>query len=101
MYIHVNVYVPHLQILNREAAYRVVIIPGSGSENEMIFDIETGKYCNGSSCNYTFASDSINDSYSVAVEVVGCISERFNCTNISSCKFMYCDYSFLLLSHSN
>ena len=70
-----------------EADYRVVIIPGSG--NETVIDIETEDDCSGDTCSYTFSSDDITDSYSVAVEVVACTTERFTCTNISSCKYMY------------
>ena len=66
-----------------ENAYRVVIISGSGSE--MSFDIVTLDNCSDDSCSYIFSSDSITDSYSVAVEVVGCITERINCINFSSC----------------
>ena len=66
-----------------EASYRVVIIPGS------VIDIETEDDCSGDTCSYTFSSDDITDSYSVAVEVVACTTERFNSTNISSCKYMY------------
>ena len=68
-----------------EASYRVVIIPGSGSE----IDIETEDDCSGDTCSYTFSSDDITDSYSVAVEVVACTTERFTCNNISSCEYMY------------
>ena len=77
------------QILNGEAetAYRIVIIPGSGSGsgNEMFFDIVTADNCTDDSCSYIFSSDSITNSYSVAVEVVGCVTERMDCTNMSSC----------------
>ena len=67
-----------------EADYRVVIIPGSGSET--VIDIETEDDCSGDTCSYTFSSDDITDSYSVAVEVVACTTERFTCNNISSCE---------------
>ena len=65
-----------------------MIIPGSGSGsgNEMFFDIVTADNCTDDSCSYIFSSDSITNSYSVAVEVVGCVTERINCTNMSSCK---------------
>ena len=80
-----------------EASYRVVIIPGSG--NETVIDIETEDDCSGDTCSYTFSSDDITDSYSVAVEVVACTTERFNSTNISSCKYYFgtctCIYMYL------
>ena len=72
------------QNLDVEAGYRVVIIPGSGSET--VIDIETEDDCSGDTCSYTFSSDDITDSYSVAVEVVACTTERFTCTDISSCE---------------
>ena len=70
-----------------EADYRVMIIPGSGSET--VIDIETANYCSGDTCSYTISSDDITDSYSVAVEVVACTTERFTCTNISSCESIW------------
>ena len=77
----------NFQNLNVEAAYRVVIIPGSGSET--VIDIETEDDCSGDTCSYTFSSDDITDSYSVAVEVVACTTERFTCNNISSCESIW------------
>ena len=41
-----------------------------GSVNETVIDIETDRNCSGDTCSYTFSSDDITDSYSVAVEVV-------------------------------
>ena len=65
-----------------EATYAVVIIPGSGDEMSIV----TAENCTDDSCSYIFSSDGITDSYSVAVDVVGCITERINCINLSSCK---------------
>ena len=73
------------QILGGEADYRIVIIPGFGSEISM--DIVTSDNCSDDSCSYIFSSASITDLYSVAVEVVGCITERINPISMSSCKF--------------
>ena len=69
-----------------------MIIPGSGSGsgNEMFFDIVTADNCTDDSCSYIFSSDSITNSYSVAVEVVGCVTERMDCTNMSSCEIIFC-----------
>ena len=55
-----------------------MIIPGSG--NETVFDDSLMFNCSGDSCSYTFSSDGITDSYSVAVEVVGCVTNRTECT---------------------
>ena len=62
-----------------------MIIPesGEGSGYEMVPLMFN---CTGDSCSYTFSSVGITDSYSVAVEVVGCITDRTECSNISSCK---------------
>ena len=59
---------------------------GEGSGNEMVFNDPLMFNCTGDSCSYTFSSDGITDSYSVAVEVVGCVITRTECTNTSSCK---------------
>ena len=61
-----------------------MIIPGSG--NEMVFNDHLMFNCTGDSCSYTFSSDGITDSYSVAVEVVGCVITRTECINTSSGK---------------
>ena len=61
-----------------------MIIPGSG--NEIVFNDSSMFNCDGDSCSYTFSSDGITDSYSVAVEVVGCVTDRTECTNTFSGK---------------
>ena len=58
----------------------------------MFFDIVTADNCTDDSCSYTFSSDSITDSYSVAVEVAGCVTERMDCTNMSSRKMIFVLY---------
>ena len=62
-----------------------MIIPGSGegSGYEMVFNDSLMFNCAGNYCSSTFG---ITDSYSVAVEVVGCVTDRFDCTNTSSCE---------------
>ena len=61
-----------------------MIIPGSG--NEMVFNDPLMFNCTGDSCSYSFSSDGITDSYSVAVEVVGCVTDRTECTKtIGNC----------------
>ena len=42
-------------------------------------------------CSYFFKSNSISVSYSAAVKVVGCVTERVTCDNVSSrkCTYMY------------
>ena len=61
-----------------------MIITGSG--NEIVFSNPLMFNCTGDSCSYSFSSDGITDSYSVAVEIVGCVTNRTECTN-SSCKY--------------
>ena len=56
-----------------------MIIPGSG--NEMVFNDSLMFNCVDDTCSYTFLSDGITDSYSVAVEVVGCVTDRTECTS--------------------
>ena len=56
-----------------------MIITVSG--NEMVFNDPSMFNCTGDSCSYTFSSDGITDSYSVAVEVVGCVTDRTECTD--------------------
>ena len=58
----------------------------SESGNEMVFNDSLMFNCTGDFCSYTFSSDGITDSYSVAVEVVGCVTDRTECTNTSSGK---------------
>ena len=72
------------QVHNREASYRVVIIAGS-TEGTGI-DIDTEDYC-GDNCSYTFSLENPVPFLSVAVEVVGCITEKLECINRSRCKY--------------
>ena len=72
------------QVLEREADYRVIISNGSGVETTV--DIVTADNCTGDNCSYTFSSDSITTSYSVAVEVLGCVTQRTDASDISICE---------------
>ena len=66
-----------------------MIIAESRFRNGLFIDIVTEDNCTDDSCSYKFY-DAINLN-SVAVEVVGCATERINCVNLTSCKFhVYC-----------
>ena len=79
------------QILNKEAAYRVVI-------DDEVVDIMTAQNCSGDMCNYVHHSDSLNSSSSVAVDVVGCVTERIRVKDMSSCK-KYLSYIYHFYSN--
>ena len=72
------------QVLRSEADYRVIIWNGSGVETTV--DIVTADNCTGDNCSYTFSSDSITTSYSVAVVVLGCGTQTVEARNISICE---------------
>ena len=42
-------------------------------------------------CSFFFKRNSVNDSFSAAVKVVGCVTETITCDNVSSrkCTYMY------------
>ena len=73
------------QILNKEAAYRIVI-------DDKVFDIRTAQYCSGDKCNYVYSSDSLTFSSSVAVDVFGCVIERISVEDESSRKKIFQPY---------
>ena len=72
------------QVFMREADYRVIISNGSGVETTV--DIVTEDNCTRDNCSYTFSSDSITTSYSVAVVVLGCGTQTVVARNISICE---------------
>ena len=72
------------QVLGRETDYRVIINNGTGVETGI--DIVGADNCTGDTCSYTFSSDIITTSYSVAVEILGCITETVEADNISICE---------------
>ena len=63
-------------LVYRETAYRVVI-------DEQVIEIVTSQYCSGDMCGYVYYSDSLNSSSSVAVDVVGCGTQRISLKNTS------------------
>ena len=70
-----------------------MIIPESIVRNEIFIDIVTEDNCTDNSCSYNLRN--IIDLNSVAVEVVGCATERINCVNLTSRKLHI--YMFLTL----
>ena len=72
-----------------------MIIHESRFRNEIFIDIVTDDNCTDNSCSYNFLN--IIDLNSVAVEVVGCATERINCVNLTSRKlhvytcFLHCN----------
>ena len=72
------------QVLGRETDYRVIINNGTGVET--VIDIVGADNCTGDICSYTFSSENITTSYSVAVEILGCIIETVEAVNISICE---------------
>ena len=64
------------KVLGRETAYRVVI-------DEQVVEIVTSQDCSGEMCGYIHYSDSLNSCSSVAVYVVGCVTQRISLKNTS------------------
>ena len=71
------------QVLGRETDYRIIINNGTGVET--VIDISADS-CTGDICSYTFSSVIITTSYYVAVEVLGCGTQRVEAVNISTCE---------------
>ena len=69
------------QVLGRETDYRVIINNGAGAET--VIDIYFYRQLH---CSYTFSSDITTTSYYVAVEVLGCGTQRVEAVNISTCE---------------
>ena len=57
------------QILGKEAVYRLVI-------DEADVANVTEENCNSEMCSYTYYSNSLTTSSSVAVDIIGCVTER-------------------------
>ena len=64
-----------------DAVYRVIIDPPGG-----IVANVTASDCNGESCYYTYISNTLTDTSTVNVDVVGCTITRLDSRNISTCK---------------
>ena len=69
------------QILDRDAVYRVIIDP----PGEVVANV-TAENCNGETCYYTYHSNTLTDTSTVTVDVVGCTITRLDSRNISTCK---------------
>ena len=65
------------QILGTDVVYRVIIDP----PGEV-----TAYNCNGETCYYTYHSNSLMNTSTVTVDVVGCTITRLDSRNISTCK---------------
>ena len=78
-----------LQILGTEADYKVVIMPQSPGDDIVCGDNAVCNCTDDNYCSYFFKSISINDSYSAAVKVAGCVTEMITCDNVSSRKYTY------------
>ena len=46
----------------------------------------TSETCTGGTCSYSFVSNGITTLHSVAVDVIGCTSEKIEAHNVSICK---------------
>ena len=66
------------QILDTDAVYRVIIDPPG--------EVATADNCNGETCYYTYYSNTLTDTSTVTVDVVGCTITRLDSRNISTCK---------------
>ena len=66
------------QVLGTDAVYRVIIDP----PGEVVASV-TGDNCNGETC---YHSNTLTDTSTVTVDVVGCTITRLDSKNISTCK---------------
>ena len=72
------------QIGGTDAVYKVVIDP----PGEVVADVGA-ETCTGKMCRYIYSSDTLtNSSTTVSVEVVGCVTERMDATDISTRKII-------------
>ena len=65
------------QVLRKETVYRLVI---DGADVANV----TEENCNNKMCNYVHYSNSLTPSSSVAVDIVGCVTERISPANTTS-----------------
>ena len=66
------------QILGTDAVYRVIVDPPG--------ELVTADNCNGEICYFTYRSNTLTDTSTVTVDVVGCTITRLDSRNISTCK---------------
>ena len=69
------------QIGGTDAVYRVVIDP----PGEVVADVGA-ETCTGEMCRYIYSSNTLTNSSTVSVDVVGCVTERMDATDISTRK---------------
>ena len=69
------------QIGGTNAVYRVVIDP----PGEVVADVGA-ETCTGEMCRYIYSSNTLTNSSTVSVDVVGCVTERMDATDISTRK---------------
>ena len=62
----------------------------------------TAQNCSGDTCNYVHYSDSLTSSSTVAVDIVGCVTDRISVEDMSSCKkYIYHFYSNVQIGIGN
>ena len=71
------------QIGGTDAVYRVVIDP----PGEVVADVGA-ETCTGEMCHYIYSSNTLTNSSTVSVDVVGCVTERMDATDISTRKII-------------
>ena len=69
------------QIGGTDAVYRVVIDP----PGEVVADVGA-ETCTGEMCRLIYSSNTLTNSSTVSVDVVGCVTERMDATDISTRK---------------
>ena len=69
------------QIGGTDAVYKVVIDP----PGEVVADVGA-ETCTGEMCRYIYSSNTLTNSSTVSVDVVGCVTERMDATDISTRK---------------
>ena len=79
MYFQLSIF--SCQILGTDAMYRVIIDPP-----REVVAIITAVNCSRETCYYAYHSNTVTDTSTVTVDVVGCTITRPDSRNISTCK---------------
>ncbi|CAI8010374.1 hypothetical protein GBAR_LOCUS6838 [Geodia barretti] len=74
----VNVTWPRFRVLSNETVYKLII-----DDEEVVSDVSE-ENCGREMCGYVYRSNSLTSSSTVAVDVVGCVTQRINPENLSS-----------------
>ena len=82
-YFHIILETLCFQIGGTDAVYRVVIDP----PGVVVADVGA-ETCTGEMCHYIYSSNTLTNSSTVSVDVVGCVTERMDATNMSTCKII-------------